>query len=306
MKFETILVGVDFSPASLPAIQHAINLAGSGTVRLLHVVNTELLSHRAFIGRDIVEQFFDGLVAEAEKTIGELKRDLASNGARIETLVRRGRPANEIVEAARNSDLIVVGAHGRDLLGRLALGSVAEEVARRSPVPTFIVREAAEGSTRPNRVLLPVDVVDPCAEAIEAGSSLADRLGAKFEAIHVIPWPIHLPAFHGGGALAEAEADIESRIRKDAPRAVRGIISKAIGRSVPIHVTTGSPAREVIGYARPTDVIVCGTHGRGTLGRLAFGSVATKLAREAPCPVFVVRPLEKAKDTALATARAHA
>jgi nucleotide-binding universal stress UspA family protein len=289
MKFETILVGTDFSPASLAAIRHACGLAGTGTVRLIHVVSTDLLSHHYYIARDIIEEMVAGLVSEAEGTIAELKRDLSSNGARIETVVRRGRPADEIVEAARGCDLVVLGAHSRDLLGRLALGSVAEEVARRSPVPTLAVRESAEGS-KVERVLLAVDVVEPCSEAIAAGRALADRLGVRLEAIHVIPWPIHLPAVHGGGALAAAQADLESRIRKEAPGAVRSIISEAIGQSAKVHVFTGSPATEIIEHAKATDIIVCGTHGRGALGRLAFGSVATRLLRGAPSPVLIVRP----------------
>jgi nucleotide-binding universal stress UspA family protein len=302
MNLEKILVGIDFTPASLAAIRRACELAREGTVRLLHVVDTALLPHHAFIGRDLVEKYLDGLVAEAEMTIAELKRDLESSGTHVETAIRRGRPADEIIAAASGFDLVAVGAHARDVLGRLTLGSVAEEVARRSRVPTLVVRESAEGSSRVERVLLPIDVTEPCPEAIEAASTLADKLGAKLEAIHVIPWPVPMPTFHGGGALAAAQADIESRLRTDAPRAVRTLISQAIGRSASIHVATGSPAKEIIAYARPGDVIVCGTHGRGTLGRLAFGSVATKLLRGGPCPVLVVRPSEKTTEKSAASA----
>jgi nucleotide-binding universal stress UspA family protein len=306
MAFDTILVGVDFTPASRAAVRRACELAGEGTVHLLNVLDTDVLHQRVYFGHDLIDEYCRKLEAEAELAIGELARELRAGGARIETTVRRGRPSDEIILAARGCDLVVVGAHARDALGRLLDGSVAEEVARRSTTPTLVVREALEGSSRVARILLPIDVVEPCPEAIEAGLALADRLGAQLEAIHVIPWPIHLPAYHGGTALAEAHADMESRIREAAPRAVRDVISKAIGRSPSIHVTTGSPAREIIGYARPDDIIVCGSHGRGALGRLAFGSVATKLIRGAPCPVLVVRPDETAESSPRSRASAHA
>jgi len=187
VKFETILVGVDFTAESLAAIRRSVELAGRGTVRLLHVVDTELLSHRGFLGHDFVDRYFEGLAAEAESTIAEVARDLDPGDARVETSVRRGRPADEIVSVASDCDLVVVGAHVRDAVGWLSPGSVAEEVARRSPAPTLIVRESAEGSTRIERVLVAIDVAEPCFEAIEAGSTLADTFGAKLEAIHVVP-----------------------------------------------------------------------------------------------------------------------
>jgi nucleotide-binding universal stress UspA family protein len=58
------------------------------------------------------------------------------------TVVVEGEPAEAILaEAApRGADLIVMGSHGRGGLQRLALGSVAEQVVRRSPVPVLVAR----------------------------------------------------------------------------------------------------------------------------------------------------------------------
>ncbi|MFN8515911.1 MAG: universal stress protein [Thermomicrobiales bacterium] len=60
----------------------------------------------------------------------------------METLLREGAPASDIVAAAQEwqADLIVVGTHGRGGLGRLVLGSVAESVLRDAPCPVLVVR----------------------------------------------------------------------------------------------------------------------------------------------------------------------
>jgi nucleotide-binding universal stress UspA family protein len=53
-----------------------------------------------------------------------------------------GDPANEIVAYAEETDVdhIVVGSHGRSGLSRVLLGSTAEKVVRRSPVPVTVVK----------------------------------------------------------------------------------------------------------------------------------------------------------------------
>jgi nucleotide-binding universal stress UspA family protein len=279
MKLESVLVAVDRSPLALAAVERARALAGeSGRVRLLHVVNTELLPRVSFIGKDLVEEFYQGVAAEAEIGLARIAQRFRDRGPTIERAVVLGRPADEIVAAARGFDVVIVGARATDAATRLVLGSVAEEVARRSPAPTLVVPDTARGASQVRRVLVAVDVVGPVAEVLEAADALASRLGARVEAIHVAPSPVR--------------GDPEVRVRDGAPRAARKVISQTIGRSAAIHLAVGSPAREIVDSARPDDVIVCGARPRGALGRLALGSLATKLARRAPCPVLVARPSE--------------
>jgi nucleotide-binding universal stress UspA family protein len=60
----------------------------------------------------------------------------------VESRVRRGNPAEEIVAAARESgaDLIAMSTHGRGGLGRLVFGSVAQAVLRHVDMPVFLMR----------------------------------------------------------------------------------------------------------------------------------------------------------------------
>jgi nucleotide-binding universal stress UspA family protein len=60
----------------------------------------------------------------------------------VDTTAEVGGPANAIVECAEEEsvDHIVTGSHGRSGVTRILLGSVAETVVRRSPVPVTVVR----------------------------------------------------------------------------------------------------------------------------------------------------------------------
>ena len=67
---------------------------------------------------------------------------LTRDGIRVETLVREGDPATEIIQEAESwpADLIVVGSHGHQGLKRLLLGSVAHSVTNHAPCSVEIVR----------------------------------------------------------------------------------------------------------------------------------------------------------------------
>ncbi|WP_412781655.1 universal stress protein, partial [Aeromonas diversa] len=63
-------------------------------------------------------------------------------GRAVRTVIEHGDPSRMIISYTETHDVdrIVLGSHGRSGLSRVLLGSVAETVARRSPVPVTIVR----------------------------------------------------------------------------------------------------------------------------------------------------------------------
>jgi nucleotide-binding universal stress UspA family protein len=300
--FDRILVATDFSPVASPAIARARALAArGGTLVLLHVVDASLLA----VGRvandgGVVLRLRERLAAAASQKLEDLARE-ARLESPLELRVDFGRPAEGIVSASERerADAIVVGAHARWAIGRLVLGSVAEEVARTSPVPVLVVRERATGTPAVERVLVAIDLAARGAsiEVLRAADDLARRLGAKLEAVTVVE-----PTFIVGPAMGLAGAvdvmtleDLVADARRELPAFVTSTLSRA---EIPTTVLLGTPAREVARAATPRDAIVCGTHGRSLLGRLAFGSVATGILRRAPCPVLVVRPRTEAGPAA--------
>jgi nucleotide-binding universal stress UspA family protein len=78
-----------------------------------------------------------------EKQLSALARDEVPDEISLETLVRSGSPAVEIIDVAKRlpADLIVISTHGRTGLKHVFLGSVAEHVVRHAPCPALVVRE---------------------------------------------------------------------------------------------------------------------------------------------------------------------
>jgi len=80
---------------------------------------------------------------DAGDTPLEMAREIASeHGIEIETDRMRGRPDRAIVKYLDENEygLVVLGSHGRDGVAQVLLGSVAERVVRRSPIPVLVVR----------------------------------------------------------------------------------------------------------------------------------------------------------------------
>lgn len=78
----------------------------------------------------------------AEALLESTREFAAKRDVDVETDSARGRPDRLIVREAEEGefDVIVVGSHGRDGIARVLLGSVAEKVVRRSPIPVLVVR----------------------------------------------------------------------------------------------------------------------------------------------------------------------
>ena len=148
-----ILVPYDQSEQSDYALEHAMGLDESAEVVLLHVVEL-----RGSDGDPTGDELSSPEGADTAADHLEAVRDRFDDPDRIETAVEYGRPVHAILNAVddRGIDHVVLGSHGRDGAARLLLGSVAETVARRSPVPVTVVR-APSDARQTETVLVPFD-----------------------------------------------------------------------------------------------------------------------------------------------------
>ena len=159
IELNHILVPHDFSETSAAAVSYAIALARRFNARLtfLHVGTS---AQEAFD-----TEFPIGLEDAREDAIRERLLKIVTPQEQVEFapqfVVRPGSPASEIVRFAdeHGADLIVMGTHGRGLVGHVVMGSVAEKVVRTSPCPVLTVRNPVRRSSEPAAVRVSMDVV---------------------------------------------------------------------------------------------------------------------------------------------------
>ena len=135
---DRILVPLDGSKCAetiLPRVEELVTGKKTG-ICLLRVVSAS-----TFPGVDPTEAQVK-VVREAEDYLEGLKEHLRAKGLDVDTHVRYGDDAEEILDhaAQKEIDLIAMSTHGRSGVKRFFLGSVAEKVLRHSPKPVYLVR----------------------------------------------------------------------------------------------------------------------------------------------------------------------
>ncbi len=144
LRLRTILVPMDFSPASHRALDIATELAKSaGPAHLIlahaYYVPIELEQFLIQQGDPVLERLSESVTKDLEKILTSLQ----DAGISSEYLASRGTPERLIVDLAKqkHADLIVMGTHGRRGLSHLLLGSVAERVVRTAECSVMTVQE---------------------------------------------------------------------------------------------------------------------------------------------------------------------
>lgn len=159
MKINHILVPTDFSGPAREATDYALELAEKckATVTLYHVIEDPVVYIPALGGyapqpREL-EDFSD--VALAEWVVAE-----DAPGLTIHRTWEHGHPVSNIIHYAeeKGCDLIVMGTHGRGMLKKMLIGSVAERVVRKSQCPVLTVHPTCAHE----------QAFDPAVAAVEA------------------------------------------------------------------------------------------------------------------------------------------
>jgi nucleotide-binding universal stress UspA family protein len=138
-----ILVPVDGSEQAHRAFEFVTEEFGDAEVVLLHVVNPAEAGYSAQASiPSFSEEWYESERAAAEELFDEIADLAEGTDLAIEREIEVGKPSRVIVEFAEGEgvDQIVTGSHGRSGVTRILLGSVAEAVVRRSPVPVTVVR----------------------------------------------------------------------------------------------------------------------------------------------------------------------
>jgi len=281
-----ILVPYDQSEQAEYALEYALSTFDSATVVLLHVVEPAR-DHTSVIAYESTH--YPGQPGNAEEMLDGV-REAHEAGERIETAIRYGRPAHATLGYVDQAgiDHIVIGSHGRDGAARLLLGSVAETVARRSPVPVTVVRQAPS-SEAPATVLVPFDGSTHSRRALTY--ALEKFTEADITALYVA----HPPTERGrdtdtGFDALQGWADERD---EHAQSVLSGATELAADsdRQVETRSAAGTPADTIVEFAEAEDVdhVVLGSAGRDGIVRLLLGSVAETVIRRSPVSVTIAK-----------------
>lgn len=291
IQFKNVLYLTDFSEPSEAALPFAASIARG--------YDAQIFALHAFLPTLYIYSppgIAPATMGAEEENVGASMQRLESqlSGLRYEAIVHRGLDVWAAVEQAvqqHDIDLIVLGTHGRTGAEKLLLGSVAEEIFRRSPVPVLTigpgVRKGAHAAGHFHRVLFATDFSPASLAAAPYALSLAQENQSRLLLFHAMRHP-------------------EERTDKDAKR-FELTVAEAIHRlydAVPkgnelrfppeVLVEFGEPAERIVEAAktRGADLIVLGVReASGALGAATHLPRATahKVVARAACPVLTVR-----------------
>lgn len=300
LNIDTILFPTDFSDVAEGAFAHAAHLALRYHATI-HVFNVE-----APDGEDAanpmeflpVEPAENATVDESAIQHVDVQTATQERGTVpvVYTQTDSSSASEAIIEYAtdKDIDLVVMGTHGRQGMDRLLSGSVSEEVVRGAPCPVFTVlgTDENEGVPTISRVLAPVDLSDQSETVIQHAAALSDAYATPLDLLHVVEEAAY-PSVYGLDPLTPSLPNVQDRARE----ALETLASQLDLRTDPVnvHVLAGYAARDIVEFARKkeSDLIVMATHGRTGLDRFLIGSVAEKVVRSAPCPVFTLKSFGK-------------
>ncbi len=139
---ERILIPTDGSEAAWDALEYAMGAYAPTEIHLLYVISGPTNHPYHGDGSIVEDEVFSEERRYAEEIFATGRERIDDSDLDVTTAIRIGQPPQQIVKYSDDNDCtaIVMGSTGRDGAARVLLGSVAETVVRRAPVPVTVVR----------------------------------------------------------------------------------------------------------------------------------------------------------------------
>lgn len=204
-------------------------------------------------------------------------------GLRIDSKMLVGEPAAEILELSEESDLVIMGSHGRGGLGRWLMGSVVTKVARGIQVPLMVVGSKVPTPAKNihiRNILCPIDGSEAADRAFETAHSLARVFSSKlylYRGVSQVELGDALSLKTNQEGVKLALEAIEDLVRDSSGVEIEYKVSETYGRS-----GIETYAREI-----EADLICMGSHGKGGFERWMLGSETERVLQTAECPVLI-------------------
>lgn len=292
-RIEVIFCAVDFSDTAALALTYATRLARRHDAAMVlgHVVESLPL-----VPYPTLELPPDGgleLRRWASEKLDKEAESLRKAGLNVSVSIDDGRPGLKMIEMAEsaNASVIVIGTRGLSGIEHLILGSTAEYILRRSPIPVLTVHPSdAPPRDTVDTVIVPTDLSPDFAEAATFFAQFADldpRPRAFLVFADATP-PYFQPFRHEILAQWNQPDDRKEEIEGKMEPMLEKL--RTAGFEVETAVLDGDAVQVVTQFAadQNADMILMSTHGRSALTNVLSGKTAQRIVQHAPCPVLTI------------------
>jgi nucleotide-binding universal stress UspA family protein len=294
--YERILVPLDSSKLADMVLPYAEVLAGvlNSRVTLLYVSESEeehyLRAHKFYLGK----------IAELVRShIKERYPEKKATSIRVKAAVMAGKPAEEIVDYARenNISLVVIAGRGRTGIMRRLMGHVADKVFQATKIPLLIITAKPYPEPSPlqliDRILLPLDGSKSGEAALPYIIKLAKRLRVDVTMLRVVTPVQQVRTIRGLDYVKFTEQQLEST-KASAQQYLESLDKKLAGTKAFLHHEVriaDNPATEIVNLANERNVrlLAIATHRYAGIRRLISGSIAQKILKATNKPVLLVK-----------------
>lgn len=283
-----IVVGVDGSPSSAPALRWAAAEAAMRECPLviLYAIGPLLVvwpGVPAPVGLiDWQRSIGSRILDEAEQTAKSVTR----GAARVSTELVFSPPVTALCDRSENALMVVAGSRGRGAVARAVLGSVSTGLVHAAHCPVAVIHddESAPSTDPTAPVLLGFDG-SPVSEAATAlAFDEASRRKVDLVALHAwwSPGAFDFPGVVWEDVLPDVDMELSAQLARWQKQFPDVTVHRVVEPDLPAH--------RLVDHGRRAQVLVVGSHGHGGAASVLLGSVSTAVVQAARIPVIVVRP----------------
>ncbi len=270
-----------------------LRCVGTEEIVLVHVIRAD--EHFPVKGRH-ARQMLDSLAAELSSRMDEAVRIAEAQGLRAKVRIEIGVPWRRILQVAdeENVSLIVSGRERRSGFDEILFGSTTDRLVRYGGFPVYIPKcpEVYGGRGSPEgaacrdpfrRVLFPVDWSECSRAALEALRRLKGSGIGEIVVVHVMEEKAM------SLQLKEKFREFERLDRRRLEETEQRLRSE--GFAVRTRLAVGNPRADLLQLAREENatLVFMGTHGKGRVKGILWGSVSRNVAEYSDIPVLLVR-----------------
>ena len=267
VRFKTVIVAVDLSPASEKAVRIAASLAKAFDAKLI-------LTHT--LPKSVSSKEMESV----QKRIGKFIQALTFEDVESKNLLRKGDVVKETEQVIdqQKADLLVLATHGRRGVKKLFTGSRSEALFRTVPIPVLTV--GPQGESRFDEfhsILLATDLTPRSFRAAQYAASLAQEYDATLTILHVL-------ASKAGTEQAGLRADALEEMKQLVPQEADFWCRPSFRTEL------GDPAEHILEVAKETaaDLVVMSVRHAEHADRAPW-AIASKVVSQARCPVLTVK-----------------